>query len=269
MGKKLLRAVLCAAMLTLALTTAAFAAEGDITKVNATDATRTVGETYDSYTVSYTDAGLAGKQCVLLVVTGTYDGTTANYSIGESTIQYIDQTAADENGAVSFTYIPKSTPDSVVLMGAEGLSSPVLLATVESKGVTVTGNVDFLCSATKATVSLTDEAGNVFSTETAAGAYEITSVPDGTYTLSITKKGHLPYSATVTIDADNTTLGDVTLLGGDVDDDSRYINANDLSALIASYKDESAVNDAVNINEDASVNATDLSTLLANFKKAY
>lgn len=269
MGKKLLRAVLCAAMLTLALTTAAFAAEGDITKVNATDATRTVGETYDSYTVSYTNADLADMQCVLLVVTGTYDGTIANYSIGESTIQYIDQTAADENGTVSFTYIPKSTPDSVVLMGAEGLSSPVLLATVESKGVTVTGSVDFLGSATKATVSLTDEAGNVFSTETAAGAYEITSVPDGTYTLTITKKGHLPYSTTVTIDADNTTLGAVTLLGGDVDDDHNYINFSDLTVLIGAYDSSVTAAAAADINEDALVNFTDLSVLLTNYDKQY
>ncbi|MDY4953930.1 MAG: carboxypeptidase-like regulatory domain-containing protein, partial [Candidatus Onthomonas sp.] len=226
MGKKLLRAALLAAALVLVLTTAAFAVEGNITVVDGVTEKATASwDGVSQYTVTYTDAAIAGKQCVLLVVAGTYDGSTPTYTISESTIQYIDQTAADSSGSVSFTYIPKSTPDSLVLLGIEGQSGPILLATVESKGVTVSGSVSFRGDFTKATVSLT-AGSDVFSVETASGAYEIASVPDGTYTLSITKKGHLPYSTTVTVDADNTALGSVTLLGGDVDSDHRFINAS-------------------------------------------
>ena len=263
MGKKLLRAALLAAALVLVLTTAAFAAEGDIHPVNATSAEKS-GE--DGYTVTYTNAAIADKQCVLLVVAGTYDGSTPVYEISESTIQYIDQKAAD--GSVSFTYIPKSTPDSLVLLGVEGQSGPILLATVESKGVTVSGSVSFRGDFTKATVSLT-AGSDVFSVETASGAYEIASVPDGTYTLSITKKGHLPYSKTVTVDADHTVLGAVSLLGGDVDSDHNFINFSDLTALLGAYDTSVTAAAVTDIDENALVNFADLSILLANYDLQY
>ena len=99
MVKKLLRAALLAAALVLVLTTAAFAVEGEITRVAEKAAVSWDGES--QYTVTYTDAAIAGKQCVLLVVTGTYEEGVADYTISESTIQYIDQTAADSSGSVS------------------------------------------------------------------------------------------------------------------------------------------------------------------------
>ena len=262
MRNKMMRAALCAALTVLALTCVAFAATDGYTA----DRSGTVDYNVNTgkYTASYGSAE-AGQEAVLLVVSGT----ESSYAISEKTIMYIDQKTVAGDGSVSFEFIPKSTPDSLVLLGVAGAPEPVLLGTVVGQGVTVSGTVNFQGSVTKATVKLTDAGGAEYTVETAKGGYEILGVPEGEYTLTITKKGHLPYSKAVTVSSDAADLGSVSLLGGDVDSDHRYINFSDVSALLADFKKDTAVNNATNINEDAFVNFTDLSTLLANFKKSY
>lgn len=269
MGKKLLRAALLAAALVLVLTTAAFAAEGDIHPVNATSAEKS-GE--DGYTVTYTNAAIADKQCVLLVVTGTYEEGVADYTISESTIQYIDQTAADSSGSVSFTYIPKSTPDSLVLLGVEGQSGPILLATVESKGVTVTGSVDYV-GTTSPVAAIYDTAGQQVGTSVMVagdGTYTLTSVPAGaTYYVKVTKSGCVSTPVAVVVGEDGATAPDITLYGGDINSNGS-INPVDLGFLLEDFgkDDPSAFAMALSdINENGSVNPVDLSVFLTSFGK--
>ena len=75
--------------------------------------------------VSYKYA-IAGEQYALLVVKGTEN----NYTVSEETIVYIDQKAADNQGVVSFQFIPKSSNEPcVVLLGGkfnDGSSPKVL-----------------------------------------------------------------------------------------------------------------------------------------------
>ena len=110
-----LRLALCGGALAALLTCGASAAEMDYT----TNVNGTV--TYDSvsgkYTASYNQT-IDGQQYALLVVKGTYENGAADYSISEDTIMYIDQMAAGSTG-VSFNFIPRSTPDCVVLLGGE------------------------------------------------------------------------------------------------------------------------------------------------------
>lgn len=275
MGKKLLRAALLAAALVLMLTTAAFAAEGDIHAVDAAASAARSGE--DGYTVTYTNAAIADKQCVLLVVAGTYNGSTPVYEISESTIQYIDQKAADGSGSVSFTYIPKSTPDSLVLLGVEGQSGPILLATVESKGVTVSGTINLQGRKAAdgrlggATVTLTSvaNAATVFSGNTLEdGTYSIASVAADTYTMTVEKSSYLRYVTEVEI-SDNGVMADITLYAGDVNGD-KYVNGADSTLLLSNFGVSSGTagrDERADINGDSYINGGDLSLLLSNFGK--
>lgn len=125
--KRMIRALIAAAVLVTSLTCSAFAATKDYT----TDINGTVN--YDAATGTYSASctGLtSGKQYVLLVAEGTPD----NYAITENSILYIDQAGSD--GSISFpAFIPKNIADSVVLLGGEFAdgSSPKVLGTIVSQ----------------------------------------------------------------------------------------------------------------------------------------
>ena len=137
--RKWLRLGLCLGALTVALTCSALAATTNYTTdkqgtVNYSASTGSTGK----YTATY-DKVISGNQYALLVV----KGTEAYHPINENTIMYIDQKPASGT-TISFDFIPKSTPDCVVLLGGvfeNGVTSPVTLGTLIGKGVTVSGSV--------------------------------------------------------------------------------------------------------------------------------
>lgn len=126
--KRMIRALVAAAVLVSSLTVSAFAATDGYT----TDVDGTVTCDGEKYTATYAGAE-AGSQYVLLVVEGTPD----SYTVSEDSILYIDQVAADANGTVTFSgFIPMSIADSVVLLGGyfdDG--SPKVLGTIQSQFV--------------------------------------------------------------------------------------------------------------------------------------
>ena len=269
--KHWLRLALCGGALAALLTCGASAAEMDYT----TNVNGTV--TYDSvagkYTASYNQT-IDGQQYALLVVKRTYENGAADYSISEDTIMYIDQKAADSSG-VSFDFIPRSTPDCVVLLGGKFSDgqSPKVLGTLIGKGATVEvpeTSISFV-GTTAPTLSLETTDGTSYSFTEQGGSYSAAGIPDGTYTFTVEKKSHLPYTRTIEIVNGEVVGGipEVSLLAGDVDDDHRYINTGDISALLADFKRPDAVNHPTNINEDGYVNVSDLSIILTNFKKDY
>ena len=138
--KRMIRALIAAAVLVTSLTCSAFAATKDYT----TDINGTVNYDTANGTYSASCTGLtSGKQYVLLVAEGTPD----NYAITENSILYIDQAGSD--GSISFpAFIPKNIADSVVLLGGEFAdgSSPKVLGTILSQGilgdVTLDGSVN-------------------------------------------------------------------------------------------------------------------------------
>lgn len=125
--KRMIRALIAAAVLVSSLTCSAFAATKDYT----TDINGTVNYDTANGTYSASCTGLtSGKQYVLLVAEGTPD----NYAITENSILYIDQAGSD--GSISFpAFIPKNIADSVVLLGGEFAdgSSPKVLGTIVSQ----------------------------------------------------------------------------------------------------------------------------------------
>ena len=124
--KRMIRALLAAAVLVSSLTVSAFAATDGYT----TDIDGTVTCADGKYTASYTGAE-AGSQYVLLVV----EGTPEDYSVSQASILYINQVAADANGVVTFSdFIPMNVANSVVLLGgyfSDG--SPKVLGTILSQ----------------------------------------------------------------------------------------------------------------------------------------
>lgn len=261
--KKLIRLGLCLGMLTAALTCSALAATEGYT----TDSAGTVDYAGGKYTASYTGA-TSGNQYVILVV----KGSASDYSISENTIMYIDQKAA-ESETISFNFIPKSTPDCVVLLGGEFSDgqSPKVLGTLIGQGVTVSGKVTLQgrsdYSGATATLSGKDGGKTYTATTNSAGIYTFDSVPVGEYTLTITMPGYLSYTKTALAVEDITQVAEKNLLGGDVNEvaDS-YVNADDLLVILDNFI-QAVQYPGMDINGDGYINADELSIILGNFAK--
>lgn len=264
-----LRLALCGGALAALLTCGAAATDDYTTDANG----GTVD--YDSasgvYTASY-DGAQDGNQYAILVVKGTYENGVADYSISEDTIMYIDQKAADSSG-VSFDFIPRSTPDCVVLLGGEfdGAESPVVLGTLVGKGATVEvpeASISF-AGTTAPTLSLETADGTSYSFAEQGGSYSAAGVPDGTYTLTIRKKSHMPYTATFVIENGiPSQIPNISLLAGDTDEDGR-INSIDIGNLISVYLGDASQDSRTDIDENGYINSIDLGFVLGNYLKSY
>ena len=264
--RKMLRLGLCLSVLAAALTCSALAATDDYTTDK--DGVVTYDEVSEKYTASYEKAK-AGEQYALLVVKakdGVYE------PINDDNIMYIDQQAA-EGTTISFEFIPKSTPDCVVLLGGdfggETSSSPVTLGTLIGRGVEVSGTVDIGVSVTS-NITLTlynpDGTSAGSSSMSSDGSYSIPSVSEGTYYIKASKPGFIGGLVEVTVTGDgNVSAVTVPLYGGDLNS-SGGINSVDLMALLNDFgATEDMKNPYSDINESGGVNAVDLMELLNNF----
>lgn len=272
--RKWIRLGLCLGALTVALTCSALAAG------EATDGYTTANEnctvTYDAYgknyTASYTGAK-AGEQYALLVVRGTVDEKGALPPISDDTIMYIDQTAADDNGTVSFeNFIPKSTPNCVVLLGGvfeNGVTSPVTLGTLKAQGVTVSGSVSSM-NRIPATVKLYDASKELLQTVQTdeSGNYSFSSVPmTADYYIEVVKPGHIGSPTLVSVDDTDVTVPIIQLYGGDIDG-SNAVDAPDLTAVIIDYNKTSGfTNENSDLDKDGAVNAVDLTAVITNYNR--
>ena len=136
MMKKFCRIASLTLVLALALSTVAFAAENSkatVTVVEGMGATAEFDTSNEEIVnVSVTSNSLVdGSQYLVLMVKSTDDGE--NYTIGQDSILYIDQTVAVDN-TVSFAVYPSTYTDSVILItGAE--DGALKVAIVEGKYV--------------------------------------------------------------------------------------------------------------------------------------
>ncbi|HJC41718.1 MAG TPA: hypothetical protein H9701_09245 [Candidatus Intestinimonas pullistercoris] len=265
--KHWLRLALCAGALAALLTCGASAAEMDYT----TNVNGTV--TYDSvsgkYTASYNQT-IDGQQYALLVVKGTYENGAADYSISEDTIMYIDQMAAGSTG-VSFNFIPRSTPDCVVLLGGVfegGVESPVVLGTLIGQGVTVSGSVTTLENNNPSTVSIYGSDKQLLaSSQTNGGTFTLDAVPPGaTYYIAAEKGGYVGSPMMIAVEEALESVN-IRLYAGDVDG-SKSVDMPDLITILTDFNKTGNFSAAYcDLNRDGAVNVADLMEILTNFNR--
>ena len=228
--------------------------------------------TYNSvdgtYSASYSGVTI-GQQYVLLVVKGATD----DYIVSEDTIMYIDQVEAS-NVTVSFdSWIPRNTPECVVLLGGEfgDDTSPKVLGTLIAQGVTVNGTVRFQDSRTGATVTLWDKNGQQISSVTTGidGAYSFTAPVGNGYRIEVTKQYYCKYTATDVSIEEGGTLREIDIrnLAGDVNENGE-VNGYDLNTLLQDFNKDAEDNlqsPGSDLNQNGSVNGYDLNILLSGF----
>lgn len=214
-----------------------------------------------AFDVSYT--GKAGEYYAVVVLSGIAEEGSSPV-ITEEAIQYVDQKTAGADGKVTFDDIllkVDGTPSTVYLGGSD-LESTVLLGYVNDKAdeFTVSGKVTSAsASAAKVSLTSTTDTTKAFTVDTKNGSYTIT-VPADTYKFTVTKSKHLSYTKNALEVADDVAK-DVTLKGGDLDDDGT-IGFADFSQALKAYMTKDAKAD---LNEDGTVDFVDFTEILKNY----
>ena len=141
---------------------------------------------------------------------------------------------------------------------------------VKSKGVEVSGTVTSYGDETETTyVQLIPAGGSEAAYEATvtgnSGSYSIPTVPAGTYTLKVMKKGHAPWTEEITVDSAAVTKDVTIYLIGDVNRDGK-IDATDMQRIYAHISGENTFSNPAqgDVNEDGKVDATDMQRIYAH-----
>ena len=221
-------------------------------------------------------------------VSGTVKDSSGKAVSGATVELYKDDTkvgtpvTTDSNGKYTFsdvstgTYTVKARSSDGSLNGSAEITVkadniPDAHVTV-AKGVTVSGTIKSYGSASEAvTVTLTKQGETTPTfTDTLTGnsaAYKFENVPAGTYTLKVEKKGHAPWTESITVGS-TAVAKDVTIyLWGDVNGDGSA-DSTDLNVLFNITLEYISVESltatqrvTADINKDGDVDSTDLNML--------
>ena len=216
-------------------------------------------------TTSGSDASYAGKQMTIIVVKGT--------TITASSIMYIDQMAADVNGAYSFSsYFTKEVLSTItpfnVYIGGETIATP-FFHTVQTEAQTLSGKVIGVGSNNNAaTVQLLNATTNAVvettTSDAVSGIYQFSAIASANYKIKVIKSGYLAEIISETFSGVSKSAADISLIAGDTDGNNK-IDVVDYAKLILNYKSTSAVSS--DFNSDGIVNMTDLTMIISNFGK--
>ncbi len=257
--KKLISFVLAAAMSAM-VAVPAFAVDAETKKDDGAN----------TWTTSGQNAAYAGKMMTMVAYAPGTDG-----AITVDSIQYIDQTTADQNGAYEFkSYIPKNLPTESaypVKVGGETLDAAISAGEIEKIEITevpITGTITTQSDAANATISFCTPGTTevVVSADTTKGAFEANVAP-GTYDVVISRPGYLKYTITNVEVTETLALNTVAMKAGDVDKDNN-VTVSDVSAVVAGYGLSSAEDGyKIDIDFDADNNITvsDVSAVVANY----
>ncbi len=193
-----------------------------------------------------------------LVGVGFVRGSDKTHEAGEF-LRVTFQTKAAGNTAINLY------EDSV---GADGYTGDISGGTVTVEaaavtGVTVSGTVKSYGGETEnVTVTLTPENGTPMTTVVTgnSAAYKIENVSAGTYTLKVEKKGHAPWTESITVGSAAVTKDVTVYLWGDVNRDGK-VNGTDALWIRQSSAGGRTL-DAyqkvlADLNRDGKVNGTD------------
>ena len=216
-----------------------------------------------TWTTSGSDASYAGKMMTMVA----YEGG----EITVDSIQYIDQTTADENGAFAFeNYIPKNLPktDYTVLVGGETLDKALPAGTIKAPeivDVAVTGKASAIGdTAIKVDFCAPGTTEALVTADVVDGAYTANVAP-GTYDVVVKAAGYLSHTTTgVPVDA-ALDLGSVTLAAGDVNG-SGAVTIEDIGFVIGAFSDASLYDITKDFNASGTITIEDVGFATANFK---
>lgn len=148
-------------------------------------------------------------------------------------------------------------------------------AVTKPKGVSVSGTIKSYGSASEVvTVTLLQGTSIIGSPQMLTGvsgsvpydqAYSFATVPAGTYTLKVEKKGHAPFTKEITVGDSNVTEDVTIYLIGDVNKDGK-IDANDMQRIYAHISGENVFSDLAqgDVNGDGKVDANDMQRIYAH-----
>ena len=146
---------------------------------------------------------------------------------------------------------------------------------VKAKGVSVSGTITSYGSASEAvTVTLLQGMSVIGSPQVLTGAsgsapysqtYSFDTVPAGTYTLKVEKKGHAPFTKEIIVGDSNVTENVTVYLIGDVNGDGK-IDANDMQRIYAHISGENKFSNLAqgDVNGDGKVDANDMQRIYAH-----
>lgn len=174
----------------------------------------------------------------------------------------------------TYTVKAKTTVDGKELNGSDDVTvkadSISNTDVTVAKGFTVSGTVKSYGSASEVvTVTLTKQGETTPAfTDTLTGNsanYSFDTVPAGTYTLKVEKKGHAPWTEEITVGS-AAVAKDVTIyLIGDVNGDGK-IDANDMQRIYAHISGENKFSNLAqgDVNGDGKVDANDMQRIYAH-----
>lgn len=213
------------------------------------------------------------KNAMMTMIAYTPDGEG---NITVNSIQYIDQTTADENGAYSFSsYIPKDLPtagDYTVKVGSEGRPNATDAGTIKQIKVTDVAVKGEATALGKAVITVdfykAGDSTSVYSTEIVENAFSLDVVP-GTYDIVFSSPGYLDYKITNVVVTEALSLKSVKINAGDVDGNGSVVAA-DIGFVVGAYLKKSTdpdFNPAMDFNADGAITAADVGFAVGNYKQ--
>ena len=219
------------------------------------------------------------KGYTVLSLTWAGGVTTAPNSAGEIAITKLEIKPAEGSYQLANSSVWINGTERTGTYNYSTLTLTDVKVPVKAKGVEVSGNITSYGDADESvTVTLLQDTTVIGSPQVlteASGsapydqAYFFDTVPAGTYTLKVEKKGHAPWTESIIVGTDSITGKNVTIyLIGDVNGDGA-ITADDLTALARHVAKISIITDTAalarcDVTKDGSVTADDL-TMLARY----
>ncbi len=240
------------------------------------------------YDVSVTDPSIIdGKQYVLLIAkwekpatTPEVGGTATTPTIDVTTLTYIDQTAAVGTTVTFNDFIPKSVPNSVVLLGGEfagDVTSPVVIGYIDAKGnlimfaeIETTGRfaADLVFEMFEADAAVEEGSGTVLSATTSTEdnkKYSAEVLVPNAVTLMITKPKHTAYIIENITDENMGDIAslDIKIYAGDYNRDGS-VDIEDFVKFANAYNSE---NESVDLTGDNLINIEDFVTFANGYNR--
>ena len=235
--------------------------EGDSTKPTAADCILPPGLTVETLTWN-TDGTI--KELRVKEPSYPFGDTICRFSFGNGWATINGQRYQGEFGT---DHLGRTDTGKLIF---ENISIPTV-----SKGVKVRGTITSYGDANETvTVTLLQGTSIIGSPQMLTGvsgsapydqAYSFDTVPAGTYTLKVEKKGHAPFTKEITVGDSNVTENVTIYLIGDVNRDGK-IDANDMQRIYAHISGENVFSDLAqgDVNGDGKVDANDMQRIYAH-----